>query len=170
MKSSIPAIGSRARAVADFRRLITRHRVLTVRQKVVALALIDALSLRRWQCAPSYEQLARWVGCTERTIGRALRVLNDLGLFRWRRRFRRPSEYAPNMALVDERCLPPSGRFDAPRCIGDRGPWQHPPIRAVAAVWQEPSRACEAKALDGGPPVLGNLSSAILATFGVGRR
>lgn len=165
VKSSIPPIGSRARAVADFRRLIVRHASLTVRQKVVALALIDALSLRKWACAPSYAQLARWIGCTERTIGRALRVLHGLNLFRWRRRYRKPSEYAPNMALVDGQCLPPSGRYDAPRCVGDCGPWQHPPVRMVAAVWQEPSRACEAKALDGGPPVLGRLSSAILATF-----
>lgn len=170
MKSSIPPIGSRARAVADFRRLITRHRSLTVRQKVVALALIDALSLRKWACAPSYEQLARWVGCTERTIGRALRVLNDIGLFRWRRRYRKPSEYAPNMALVDGQCLPPSGRFDAPRCIGDRGPWQHPPVRSVAAVWHRHDAVTGNGGLPEAPPVLGRLSSAILATFGAGRR
>lgn len=126
MISHLPAYADRPAAVSRFRRFVLRHPGLKPRQRLVALLLLEALNLRSWVAAPSYSQLAREAGVTVRTIGRILRHLNGLGLFRWKRHRRAPSNYMPNLALVDSRYSAPTGEAvnDRPYGIGNRRDWR----------------------------------------------
>lgn len=134
--SSLPEFRDRPGVVARFRSYVLRHPCLKRSEKLVALQLLDCLSLRTWQCAPSRAQLAERCAVTVRTISRALAVLRGLGLWRWLRRRRRPSLYLPNLALIDTRFAAPSGAAvdDRPYGFGDRKAWLLPVLRTAAGV------------------------------------
>lgn len=133
---SLPEFRDRPGVVSRFRSYVLRHPSLKRGEKLVALQLLDCLSLRRWQCAPSRDELAKRCGVTVRTISRALAVLRQLGLWRWLRRRRRPSLYLPNLALIDTRYSAPSGAAvnDQPYGFGDRRAWLLPVLRTAAGA------------------------------------
>jgi hypothetical protein len=156
------------------RTFILRHRFLSRRDKLVAVQLLDCFSLKKWACSPSYATLAAHLDCSERTIGRALRALSSLHVFRWRRRRRMSSQYAPNFSLIDDRLSAPSGESvnDRPYPIGRREAWLRDRVRPCAA---EPSKADLSGALEGAAERLAEVlaraaeplraSPALLATF-----
>jgi hypothetical protein len=75
-----------ARARFEFLvRAYRRARRITQAAEKVAKALLRHLG-ESGRCDPSYETLAKHADCEERTVGRCLADLRDLGLIRWQRR------------------------------------------------------------------------------------
>lgn len=164
MATHIPALKNRPAAVNRLRGLVLRLPTLSARDKLVCVALLDALHLRLWRCCICQRTLAVRLQCSVRTIARALRALKDAGILRWRRRRRKASEYAINCRLVDASVSAPDG-IDRPYRTGGAPLCQRQAVTVLNDAWQESSRAKRSEALDDGPPVLGRLSASILATF-----
>ena len=53
----------------------------------ILVELLDNEKFRKGWCIPTYETIARWTGLSRSTIYRSLRVLADIGLIEWIRRF-----------------------------------------------------------------------------------
>lgn len=49
--------------------------------------LLDNEKFRKGWCIPSYETIMRWTGLSRSTVYRSLRILADIGLIEWIRRF-----------------------------------------------------------------------------------
>lgn len=109
MGSHIPALRNRPKVVDRWRGFVLRLATLSRRDKLVAVALVDALHLRLWRCAICQQTLADRLGCSVRTVARALSALKAAGLVRWRRRRRKASEFAINCRCVDDSCSVPDG-------------------------------------------------------------
>lgn len=105
--------------------------------KQLAVVLWQAMCLRTWECFPSHAELAERCGKVNvRTVGRWLQSLREAGVFRWKRRQRRPSLYVPNLAVCDRRYSEPSGSAvnDTPYGFGVRKSWRLPSISVAAGM------------------------------------
>lgn len=166
MGSHIPALKSRPSAVNRLRGFLLRLQCLKPRDKLVAVALLQTLHLRKFECAVMQSTLAARLGIGVRTVARALAALKAAGVLRWRRRRRRSSEYRFNFRLVDDSVTAPDG-VDRPYRTGGAPLCQRRAEPVAVEAWQSSSRAQRSGALDERPPVLGRLSPSILATFGL---
>lgn len=164
MSSHIPCLKSRPSAVNRLRGFLLRLQAISPRDKLVAVALLQSLHLRKWECTVMQATLAERLGVSVRTVARALAALKAAGVLRWRRRRRRSSEYRFNFRLVDASVTAPDG-IDRPYRTGGAPLCHRQAVMVPNDACRESSRAKRSEALDDGPPVLGRLSASILATF-----
>lgn len=134
MGSHIPALKSRPSAVNRLRGFLLRLQALTPRDKLVAVALLQSLNMRKdCECAVRQATLAERLGVSVRTIARALSALKAAGILRWRRRRRRSSEYRWNFRVVDDKVTAPDG-IDRPYRQGGAPLIVRKAVAAVVAV------------------------------------
>jgi hypothetical protein len=171
MHSTSSKNAGKLRAQAD------RDRSLSFGARLLLGHLLRFAGMRDGAAYPSRATLAGLLGRSVRRIADYLRELRERGYLRWVRTRRQPNVYAFAFDRVDASAEPlrsevfndwsywfAGGKFRGVRMNIRRD--------LVRPATEEPPRAMsEAVALGGsGPPVLGKLSSAILATFGAGRR
>lgn len=128
MGSHIPALKDRPSSVKRLQGLIISHPSISRTDKLIGLALLNSLHMRLWRCEVAQKTVAQRLGCSVRTVARALKALKAAGLVRWRRRRRRCSEYVFDLRRLLRGLTAPQGRDEPYRRDGD------PLIRPVRPV------------------------------------